>query len=215
MRIKGVFPNAAQWGIRRYIQISNPFGESSSPLTFAEDIGSAWNTNINPLLGMDVVTQEIDVVDLSSESGLSGTADVDYTGGSAYGPFDNQIAVVIKDEIARRYRGGKPKTFLPGHNNGVQADGSHITSDAASALGTAWTAFNTAIAAISVVEGGTTITCNGMVNVSMYEGFTAIENTITGRWRNVPKYRTTPLVDLIESFTVDTLLGSQRRRRIG
>lgn len=211
-RILGTLANLAPWGVRLYAAYTGVTPASGVMLSLAEAVGSAWNTNCCPHQSEDITTTEIDGVDLSSELGAGATADVDYVGGTTDPAVENQIAAVVKFEISRRYRGGKPKMYFPGAPTSAVEDDSHFTTAYVNALGTAFTSFDAAIGEIA--ESGTLL--SGIVNVSYYKGFTAVENPITGRYRNVPTYRGAGFpTDFINSFTADTLMGSQRRRRIG
>jgi len=64
---------------------------------------------------------------------------------------------------------------------------------------------------LAAASGTTTITA--WVSISQYAGFTAVQNVITGRWRNVPKPRTVAIApDNINTFHLDLKPASQRRR---
>lgn len=110
--------------------------------------------------------------------------------------------------INRRYRGGKPRNYFP---FGIQTDlatrQQWSTGFLTTCEGQLTTYFSDVIGASS---GTTTITDH--VNVSYYDGFTVVTNPITGRAKNVPKRRTTPVVDTIVSFGVKGNPATQRRR---
>lgn len=101
--------------------------------------------------------------------------------------------------------------YLPGPTAERLLDPSHFTLDATEAFSGGMTDFAEAIIGLS--EGTTTITTQ--CNVSLYSGFTSVENPITHRWRNVPTYRDDPIVDIIGGWVADALIGSQKRRRVG
>ena len=61
------------------------------------------------------------------------------------------------------------------------------------------------------VNMGATLTITN-VNVSFFEGFTPVQNPITLRYRNVPKIRTVPLIDIISTITANPAPCFQRRR---
>lgn len=210
-RILGTLANAAPWGVRFYTAYTGGPPTNTVMLAIAEAIASAWNTHCCPAQSEDITTTTVDGVDLTSDMGASATAEVDYPGGVAAAAVSNQIPAIIKYDIDRRYRGGKPKMYFPGPSVDAVLDDSHFTTTYVNALASAFTAFINEVTAIS--ESGTNI--NEYVNVSYYKGFTAVENMITGRWRNVPTYRTAAdvIIDPVPSVTVDQLFGSQRRRR--
>jgi hypothetical protein len=156
----------------------------------------------------DVDLAETIVTDLSSTSGALGLHASSVAGGKTPGGLDNGTAVVADYAIARRYRGGKPRSYFPW---GV---GSDLTSRTAwdpafvsacqSALGTY---FGSVVGSTS---GSTTITDH--ISISYYEGFTVVTSPTTGRARNKPTRRTTPVVDAVLGLTVSGRPGSQRRR---
>jgi len=180
-------------------------------LTLAEAVAAAWNTRCNPWISNTATTTTVEGVDLTSDLGAQATAVVDYPGTSANDALDNQVAGVVRHIIARRYRGGKPKTFMPAVPTNAQADGSHFTDTYVNGLGTA---FNNFIGDISTITGAGTDLTN-MVNVPYYHGATWVEDMTTGRWRRIPTYRAAPVPDIVTSASVDALMGSQRRRRVG
>lgn len=160
-----------------------------------------WWADANFLIG-------VKVTDLSSPSGGVGEHAQSTQGalGAALSPAN--IATLVNYVISRRYRGGKPRSYLPwGSINQLQTEqqwtASYISS-ADSALSTIFTGTT------GLSSGATTI--SNHVNVSYYSGFTVVTNPITHRSRNVPTVRTSPVVDTILSYSVSPYLGSVRRR---
>lgn len=175
--------------------------------SFASDIYTAMATQ-NTYWSSDIDLSEVIVTDLSSTSGAQGHQSSSTAGGRTPGGLDNGTAVVIDYFILRRYRGGKPRSYLP---FGVGSDlTSRVEWDPAfiAAVEGALSTFFSAV--IGLTHGTTTITDH--VNVSYYSGFTVVTSPTTGRSRNVPTRRTTPLVDTITGFTGSLKPGSQRRR---
>lgn len=209
-RITGTLANDAAWGVGLYTGYSGGTPSPADMLYFCEGIVSAWDTYVGPFISSSVHTLACDGIDLSSDDGAGNTADVDVAGSGDATSVDNQIAGIVKFDIARRYRGGKPKMYLPGLGADLQEDGSHWTDAAVNDIGSAFTSMAGIIDEISTAG----IALIGIVNVSRYQGFTAVENPITHRWRNIPTYRSDPLVDLVGGFTMDPLMGTQKRRRL-
>jgi hypothetical protein len=117
---------------------------------------------------------------------------------------------MIQFNIARRYRGGKPKIFLPA---GVAADISNTNTWGSTFLATAntdWAAFAAAVLAAGWTGAGTLT----HVNVSYYTGFTVVTNPVTHRARNVPTLRGAPVVDTVISYAAEVDIASQRRRNL-
>jgi hypothetical protein len=50
------------------------------------------------------------------------------------------------------------------------------------------------------------------VSLSYFSGFTVITSPTTGRARNVPTVRSSPLIDPVVTLKTQTSIGTQRRR---
>jgi|SRR5580700_1295436 hypothetical protein len=209
-RITGTLSNDAAWGVRNYVSFSGGSPTVANMLTLCEAIAEGFSTEFMGTFADSVTLTAVDGVDLSATDGAGNTADVDYSGTGGGAPLPNQTAAVLKFDISRRYRGGKPKMFLPVQGGDYLADESHFTSDFCDTLGAAGNSYNSYIKASYADD----ITLTGLVNVSFYEGFTSVENPVTHRWRNIPAYRAEPLVDAVGGFTCDPVMGSQKRRRL-
>lgn len=209
-RLTGTLSNDAAWGVRVYSSYTGGTPSVANMLTLCEGMGTAWEANLSAFQSTDTTLTAVDGVDLSATDGAGNTADVSYSGSLAQPDLPNQCAAVIKFDIARRYRGGKPKMFLPTAGGTTLQDESHFTDTYCNDLGAAANSFNDNVKALYADA----VTLTGIVNVSFYEGFTSVQNPITLRWRNVPTYRAVALVDVVGGFTVDPVMGSQKRRRL-
>jgi hypothetical protein len=170
-------------------------------------IGNPWSSQLDSQWTLE----SVEAIDLSTSSGAGGvstSAPLFGTGGSTAEPA--QVAMLINWQIARRYRGGKPKTFLPGAG---QAD---LASDSTWAVA-AVSAANTTASQLSQSSGpivGHTfgsITIVFMVNVSYYQGFTNVTHS-NGRTDSVPKLRSSPVIDQVIKGVASTKLHTQKRR---
>jgi hypothetical protein len=113
--------------------------------------------------------------------------------------------------VLRRYRGGKPRSYWPFGTYSDLANPSQWSTTYITAVTTAMDAFLAHMLAIT--ESGTSLT--SQVNVSLYSGFTSVENPVTHRWRNIPTYRTGTIpVDDIVSYSINAKPGTQRRRAL-
>lgn len=190
------------------------FSYSGSPITqtnisaLATAIATEWNSNLAAMTATTDVLDSVECQDLSSDLGVVGVATPSDAGTRSGTAFPASIAANISHIIARHYRGGKPKTFLRcGVTSDLHSSSSNDWSSSfQSALKTAWQAWVAGVLS--------TPNCNltNIVNVSYYQGFTSVLNPVTGRTRDVPKLRTTPVVDVITDAAVIARLGSQRRR---
>lgn len=150
------------------------------------------------------------VTDLSSDMGAQAEFSGNTPGTLAGEVLAGATSLVANYTISRRYRGGKPRSYLPWGSsatleNAQQWDATFL-ANSRSKLDTF---FATCIGSTS---GGTTIT--NQVNVSYYEGSTAVIVGAAGsqRGKTIPTRRLVPLVNAVTSRSLLTRPGSQRRR---
>lgn len=158
--------------------------------------------------GEDVSLTNVIVTDLSIVSGNQGEESSTQAGGKIAGALSASTALLINFHITRRYRGGKPRIYLPWL---VETDLSNRRSWNPAAVAAAEGALSTFFTACSTMTSGSTALTNH-VNVSYFAGFDVVTSPITGRARNIPKRRTTPFVDVVTGFSGSLRPGSQRRR---
>lgn len=171
---------------------------------------SAWNDEIAGLVNTGWALTEVDILDIASETGASGS----WTGskaGTASGivlPASN--ATNVEFNIAQRYRGGKPRTYFPPPSATELASASQWDSAFLSLAETAVPGFFNGI----VTQGLHTTGDLTHVLLSYYKGY----NTTTPPWRGPgfkypPKYRATALSLPISGYAIKAEVGSQKRRR--
>ena len=183
-------------------------GPSDADLsTFTATIAGSFNTNICPLMTTDRSLTSVKATDLTTPTSAVYENVVTYDGTGADVDFQASSAVCLSREIARRYRGGHPRTYLPIGQPSVMQDAQTWTSDFVSAALAAW------LEHVLTVETGPPATLGTVspVNVSYYQGFTPHEGT-TGRYRNISNPRLTPIVDAVTSFIVREGIAQIRRR---
>ena len=176
--------------------------------TLASDLYTIWAAEIPVYMQDANALTGVEVTDLSSPTGSQATHSHTTAGSLTGNPLPANVAGLASMKISRRYRGGKPRTYLPvGDNTSVQTAQTWTTAF----VGVLQASLNAIIADIAVTAAGTT-SLTHLVNVSYYSGFTVVTNPVTGRARNVPKLRTTPLIDAVTGWTFETTQASQRRR---
>jgi hypothetical protein len=200
--------DAFEAGSRFYLSYTGSAPSGTDCTTLATDIAGAWLSNIAPLVAIDFSLTEVDVLDITTESGLSGQWNGTNGGGRTGTAPPSNCATNVEFGIARRYRGGKPRMFLPPGVSADQVDAGHWSSTFLTAVNTGVEAFFNEIAGLTVGTMGTL----AHVNLSYYKGFTNIANS-SGRERAVPTYRPAALLDPIVGYSAKALIGSQRRRR--
>ncbi len=210
VRVRLIYtPGAAgEAGSRFYLSYSGSAPSGANCTTLASDVASSWASHIAPVVNEAFTLTEVDVLDIATDTGLSGQWTGSNAGTRSGTPVPTQVTTNIEFDIARRYRGGKPRMFLPG---GVMAD----ISTNATWEGSFLSAVNTAVGNfIDVIEGESIGSMGTLqhVNLSYYKGFTNITNS-SGRERAVPTYRATALHDNVTGYAAKAVMGSQRRRR--
>lgn len=171
--------------------------------------------DILTLIGSDLVTMypsvlsnnEVSLEDLSSDTAATGFNTGTNTGTRSGAPLGAGTALVIGAPIARRYRGGHPRSYLPwGTAADLTTQDQWGTTEQAAFLA-AWVDFIGGLSSL-VWSGGVSLT---HVNVSYYQGFTPHVYP-SGRYRNVPNLRVTPVVDPVIEYVCNPRTASQRRR---
>lgn len=178
--------------------------------TMAAALASPWAGAMGSYCFTDVQLTRVDIVDLSSSTAAVGTALVSETGTRSGHTNAGAVAVLINYGIARRYRGGKPRSYLPYLVAEDLTTPQEWNATTLTALVGAWEVFLAAVES-SVWSGGTIA---AQVNVSYYSGFQSVQNPITKRWRNISTPRTAPIIDSIAAIKGNPKPGSQRRRNL-
>lgn len=195
-------------GSRFYLSYAGAAPTAGNCITLATDIAAAWASHLAVSVHDAFALTEVDVIDIASVAGASGQWNGDNAGEGTGILIPASAATNIEFGIARRYRGGKPRMFLPPPDGGQMLDGGHWTTDFVDGVNTNVAAFFAEVEALSIGAMGAL----AHVNLSYYNGFTNITNS-SGRTRAVPKYRDAALLDTINGYSTKGVIGSQRRRR--
>ncbi len=196
-------------GSRFFVSWSGSTPTTSDCAAIATEVVGAYGTSLKQCFASTTVLNRVVVEDLSSDVGATSTlvTTVNGTHDGAYIP--DSVAATLLFTIARHYRGGRPKIFLPaGSTTALEGAGSWLATFVA-LVNSTWSTFMAAVLATSGL--GTTL--QEHVNISYYKGFATSLNPITGRYRNIPKPRAVPVVDTVTAHACDRTIGSQRRRR--
>jgi hypothetical protein len=193
---------------RFYIKYGGSTPNATDLNAFCTNVKDAAVATIMHAVNQAYVLGRVHAIDLSSTSGAEGdwlgAAAGDLTGD----PLPSDVAQVCSYEISRHYRGGHPRGYWPMNQAGdldspqfwsagvVAGNQGQFADFFASVLSSAW-------------SGGGPLS---HVNVSYYHGFTVVTSPTTGRARNVPTVRATPLVDTVGSYVARRHIGTQRRR---
>lgn len=194
---------------RFFIQYTGTAPTNSQLDTFAQAVTTSWGTNVVPLANADCSLETVSCEDLTSPTSAVGSSSLGSTGTRSGGANGAAMCVVMQEKMARRYRGGHPRVYLPwGSDSDLESANTWGTAFTASAEA-AWINFIDDILAAGWTGAGTL----SAVNVSYYAGFTNVTSP-SGRARPKPTLRGTPVVDAITSYAMNPLVGSQRRRNM-
>jgi len=166
-----------------------------------------WPIYLSP----GVIYLGIDIADLSSLLGEAGGAGAAVVGTRATTPNAADVCALLNYTIARHYRGGKPRSYLPWLTNEDRSDENHWTSGAVTDVETGW---STVQAAMAAAAPSAAIAVSGQVNVSYLGPPNAYKGVAPGRITTHSTPRAAPIVDLLPSFRCNPILGSQRRRNL-
>lgn len=188
---------------------TGPAPSNATCAALAADVHAAVLAHLLGAIGTNRAILYTRVTDLSSSSGGIGEHHGGNNGTRA-GPYlPDSMGVLAEHSIARRYRGGKPRTFTPmGIASDIDTSGDWNAA-ALAGINTMWQAFWTALTAIT--ESGTAF--DQMVSVSYFQGSTWVPvPPVPNRAKQVPTPRGAPVVDNITSTGLSLRPGSQRRR---
>jgi hypothetical protein len=179
-------------------------------ISLATDAAAHWVSFLEAMTATTTTLTEVRVTDLTSATSSDGVLAVSHNGTRSGSFLPAGACALTNYEIARRYRGGKPRSYNPFGVQGDMNDGQKWNTSFTGALTTAYLDFTAAI--LGDTAGTTTL--NAFVSVSYYDGFTAVENPITHRYRNVPTPRAVPQVDVINGIVAAAKIAYQRRRSV-
>lgn len=208
--LSGTCGDSTTWGVRHFFKYSGSAPSGANCVTLATDIATQWATDLSPQYHGNWILTAVDVLDIATDSGYSGLVDVSHAGTRSGTPLTSNDCMNVEFGISRRYRGGKPRVYLPPGVAGDLATDTNWTTTFADATASAFSTYAAAIEALTIGSMGTLT----HVNLSYYKGY----NTNSPPWRGPgfkypPKYRDTALSDPITGYFGKVEVGSQRRRR--
>lgn len=192
-----------------YLKYSGGPPSAADLNTLSASMQTPYNTNLIPLLSSAYQINETELQDIGSATGATGLH-VQGTSGARGGSVTPvNCCVLLNHLISRRYRGGKPRHYLPFLVDADLANNQHWSGTAVTSVTNGWAAYLTAITGLTA--GTTTIT--GLVNVSYYQGFTNVPYGSPTKYRRVPTLRSGgPVIDAITSSAAGPRVASQRKR---
>lgn len=194
---------------RLYFQYIGPAPSNAACANWAAAISNSWLAHITPLQDVDTTLTEVSVTDLTSPTSGFGVNLTAHIGTRAGGVLGADMCALIRETIARRYRGGHPRVYLRAGNDNDLLTPQSWTPAFVTAVSNGWLNFiadDTLPAPLGVVS-------IAAANVSYFKGFTNFTFP-SGRVRAIPTVRPAPVVDLITAFACQVKPASQRRRTL-
>lgn len=179
-------------------------------LALATSISGQWGTHLASMFTSASDLLAVSVLDLASSTGANAEYVHSVSGSRTGGALPPGVAVILNGQIARRYRGGKPRSYTPFFTDTDYTGTGSWVAASVNAMQAAWNAFVAGVIGLS--SGSTTLA--HFSNVSYYNGFTNVPYGSPTKYRRVPNVRSSPVVDTITGWTVNGIPGSQRRRNL-
>jgi len=175
--------------------------------TFAGLVRAQWIAHPMVQLATTLTLFQTEVTDLTSSTAAQALDTTTGAGANANAAAPNGVAFIAKFKLARRYRGGHPKVYLPGATGNNIATGAVWNGTYANSVMTAFAA------GIGAIAGGAPAGMGAIthVNVSYFLGFHNV-TLPSGRTVSRPTLRVAPVVDAVISYAFNPNVASQRRR---
>jgi hypothetical protein len=161
--------------------------------TWSGAVMASWVADMLPQMPTTLSIQQVVSTDLATPGTIEGVASASHSGTYPGAAMTAETAVLINFVIARKYRGGKPRIYIPAGSGTQLNNPVQWQSTFTSAFESAFTNFVNSLLGV----GGLGPTVDYLANVSYYSGKTE---------------RPTPVVDKILSWSVNGIPASQRRR---
>lgn len=176
-----------------HFKYQGPQGSAAELVTLAHSIATAWGSDLMPNFSNEVDLVAVKLTDLTSDTAPVGLYETAIPGTISSHPLPMNVALVLSHSIARRYRGGHPRTYLTGMPWADLSDNNLWPSGVISSALGGFTTFISAVQALSSAAWTPLL----FSNVSYY----------TGKTRRV-----VPVVDTINATVAHPRVCTQRRR---
>ena len=179
--------------------------------TFATYLSAQWLGSMVGLYHTTTALTAIDITDLTTPTSAFGSNTTPHAGGLVGQEQPAATCLLCTYHIARRYRGGKPRTYWPFGDADQLSDPQTWTVPFLSNCQTGIDQYFNATTFHAVGPA----TTQELVSISQYHGFTPVLNPITGRTRDVPTVRPVAIApDLLGPPIIHPRPATQRRRAL-
>jgi hypothetical protein len=192
---------------RLYFKYSGAAPANSDAVTLASAIATAWES-AKGIYPSEYFLSVITVTDLSTSSSAQGEWTGSVEGTNDAGLIAAGTAFLVNYQINRRYRGGKPRTYLPVGTTSDLSTARAWTSGFVTSVTDTWGAFITAILALPFGAASFSY----QANVSYYGPPNYTKGVLPAPVKTYSTQRASALVDEIVGTTYSTIPSSQRRR---
>jgi len=213
--VPGAIKSNLHWAIEGNVLAENilHFAYTGGPpsagdcAAIATELVSVASAHMNALVASSVAMNQAEVTDLSSDMGATAFGGVTWDGTRGTDLVPPGACAVASHQIARRYRGGHPRTYLP---FGISSDIDTTGLWKAASVTAFYDGFQGFITALDGFSAGST-TLSGFVCISYFSGgvWTLFPS---GAYKRIPTKRSSPLVEPVLASSVNAVIGSQRRR---
>lgn len=183
------------WAVILWLKLVASSRSGADLSTLLGAIRSAWSTNMAPLYPSSCSVTEMKAVWIIPGGGEIVISNTSAVPGTKVGTPMSTLAscAVLNWRIDQYYRGGKPRTYMPGLVNTDTTDNVHLTT---AALGTAQTQAAAFLNAVNALTAGAITSCSlGTVSFQQKK-----------QWRDAPVFYP------YKGVTCRSVMGIQRRR---
>lgn len=197
-------------GSRLFYKYTGSAPSAADLTTWADAIGAAFS-HLAPITSNVTTYVGVTCQDLSTDSGLEGVFAGAVVGTRSGEPLAASTTAVCDHKVARHYRGGKPKAFMPFGNAADLASAAEWLPASLADFQSAWSDF------LAAIVSGAPSSLNPVkqVNVSYFKGSSAYDvgsgDYVRGKTKLTPR-TDGPITDDVVSSVIRPIPGSQRRR---
>jgi hypothetical protein len=112
---------------------------STDATTLCGTLASSWETRMAPNTGTNYTLIATQVLDLGSNTGVNVIVPVSHVGTNAAAGVPAGVAFVMSAHVAKRYRGGHSRVYIPGMAQTDLSDTNTWTVAFQATVSTAWT----------------------------------------------------------------------------
>lgn len=197
-------------GFHTYFATGGPAPSVPQLASILSLASNAYAVELAPFAHPSTILTSIDGVDLSSDIGSESSVTANHPGTRAGGMLPANACALVNATINRRYRGGKPRFYLPLGTDSDLLNPQQWTSAFVTGASGAFTNFVVSIE--NAINGNIGGAAGGLVNVSYYEPPPIWYQPDGVNWKRKSTKRPVPVIDNITGTAVSSILGSQRRR---